>query len=322
MNKIVLLFIVFWANVGRTQSFPPAAGIAGSTAISKDSSVFVAWADNLIIERGYLDIAFPDLGFASFGSDTNALHHPEGNSVDVVSLGDGGTAVLTFNSSIFNGPGPDFAIFENGFADNYLELAFVEVSSDGVNFVRFPAISESPTTTQIGPFEYSDCRYVHNLAGKYRQGFGTPFDLEDLIDSVGIDLNAITHIKLIDVVGSIDTLFGTYDSQGNIINDLYPTPFESGGFDLDGIGVIHQNSAKMEETTFEFSMFPNPTQDFLFIHSKEKTTISIQDLSGRSLFFSHSNYNHEISLIDFESQLLIVTISNEKTSSVRKIMKH
>jgi hypothetical protein len=50
-------------------------------------------------------------------------------------------------------PGYDFAIFENGFpfgsGSFYLELAFVEVSSDGKHFVRFNAISNTDTTQQI-----------------------------------------------------------------------------------------------------------------------------------------------------------------------------
>jgi len=51
----------------------------------------------------------------------------------IVSLGDSGVADVTFAGAIYNGPGADFAVFENGFlnATNdslaFLELAFVEV---------------------------------------------------------------------------------------------------------------------------------------------------------------------------------------------------
>ena len=69
-----------------------------------------------------------------------------------VSLGDGGTVVLTFPQPIGDVPGPDFAVFENGFKafDNsfFLELAHVEVSSDGVNFYRFPSSSLTPSLSQ------------------------------------------------------------------------------------------------------------------------------------------------------------------------------
>jgi hypothetical protein len=46
-------------------------------------------------------------------------------------------------------------------------------------------------------------------------------------------------VRIIDVVGSIDPAFGTRDSLGNLINEPFPTPFSSSGFDLDAVGVIH-----------------------------------------------------------------------------------
>ena len=80
------------------------------------------------------------------------------------------------------------------------------------------------------------------MAGKFKQGYGTPFDLEDVIDSIGINLDSINFVRITDVVGSINTSFATYDSQGNIINDPYPTPFGSCGFDLDAVAVINENT--------------------------------------------------------------------------------
>ncbi|MEZ4890487.1 MAG: hypothetical protein R2779_08015 [Crocinitomicaceae bacterium] len=39
-----------------------------------------------------------------------------------------------------------------GLAIPFSELGFVKLASDGTNFVRFPAISEIQTDTQIGGF--------------------------------------------------------------------------------------------------------------------------------------------------------------------------
>jgi hypothetical protein len=115
-----------------------------------------------------------------------------------------GSAILTFQNPISNGTGFDFAIFENSFNDVFLELAFVEVSSDGVNYIRFPATSNTQTTTQIGPFDNTgDATKLNNLSGKYRAQYGTPFDLQELTGNPLLNINAITHIKIIDVVGSI-----------------------------------------------------------------------------------------------------------------------
>ena len=138
------------------------------------------------------------------GDENSAIGQAGQNGV--VSLGDGGTATLTFPNSIYNGPGFDFAVFENGFATSdsmaFLEFAFVEVSSDGVNFIRFHSTSLIQDSIQI-PMTGINCSLVNNLAGKYTYGFGTPFDLEELMNEPALDVNHITHIRLIDVVGSI-----------------------------------------------------------------------------------------------------------------------
>ena len=100
------------------------------------------------------------------------------SSEDTVSLGRGGSITLAFDHPIRDGLGFDFAVFENAINDSFLELGFVEVSSDGVNFFRFD--NDSLTTSLVASFGEVDPTNVRNLAGKYRQGFGTPFDLEEL----------------------------------------------------------------------------------------------------------------------------------------------
>ncbi|MGQ9845943.1 MAG: DUF4465 domain-containing protein [Bacteroidales bacterium] len=224
--------------------YAPAAGQPGSTAIHTDSSIIKSWAKGIELYRGWVKISDTTVYYngsnkASFGYPSLALGKAQENSFHVVSLGDGGIATLTFDRPIKNGPGPDFAVFENGFSDTFLELAFVEVSSDGERFVRFPAVSLTQTTTQVGGFGNLDPTNIHNLAGKYRQGYGTPFDLNDIIDSSNIDLNNIRFVRIIDVVGSIDSTYATYDSQGHKINDPWPTPYHTCGFDLDAIGIIN-----------------------------------------------------------------------------------
>lgn len=222
------------------------AGTAGSDAIHMNDSSFVAWATGVAdLNRGPVNIADPDLGYASYGTGDAALGSPTGDGeddvYDVVSLGDGGSITLTFDTPIANGEGWDFAVFENGFSDTFLELAFVEVSSNGVDFFRFDSVSLTPVTNQIGGFGSVDTTNIHNLAGKYRTGWGTGFDLAELsLVSVLLDVNAITHVRIIDVVGSIDPAYARHDSLGNIINDPYSTPFNSGGFDLAAVGVRHE----------------------------------------------------------------------------------
>ena len=128
--------------------FAPAAGQSGSTAIINTSPQFVEWASGVqTFARGPLDIANPGGGLASFGAAAEALGFAEGNSSHITSLGDGGQITLTFDQPIADGPGFDLAVFENSFSDTFLELAFVEVSTNGSDFVRFPAVSLTQSTT-------------------------------------------------------------------------------------------------------------------------------------------------------------------------------
>lgn len=272
------------SNVLVAQSYAPAAGQPGSTAIHYDSSAIVSWATTCVVNRGFMNIENESLGYVTFGTESNAIGPAVGSTTTVISLGDGGTATLSFASTIINGPGADFVVFENGVTDGFLELGFVEVSSDGQNFVRFPAISEIETGTQVGGFGVVDCRYIHNFAGKYRVGYGTPFDLEDLTDSTGIDLNAITHVRIVDVIGSINPTFATYDSQGTIVNNLHPTPFESGGFDLEGIGVINAGILSLEKPELSIAVYPNPVQSKLLIVSQEQGLFTVSNTMGELIF--------------------------------------
>lgn len=317
--KITLIISSFISGLSFSQSFPPPAGQAGSTAIHKDSPVFVGWATNCEVIRGYQNIENPSLGYASFGNDAIATGPASGTTTSVVSLGDGGIATLTFASTIVNGPGPDFAVFENGLNDTFLEIGFVEVSSDGERFVRFPAISEIPTTTQIGGFGSVDCRYIHNFAGKYRVGYGTPFDLEDLADSSGIDINAITHVRIVDVIGSIDPQYATYDSQGNIVNNLHPTPFESSGFDLDGVGVINAGELSLKTSQLEISIFPNPATEVLHIRTTENSSFIISNLIGETILYGTINFGDNT--IGIETLTSGVYFLTTKNGSSQKFIK-
>jgi len=255
MKKTHFLVIAFYIFTTLTfaQSYPPQAGFQGTTAIHRNDPIFIAWATGCSVIRGPIKITDPD-SLVSFGVPENAVGSMAGSgNLNVVSLGDGGSATLTFANPIKNGPGPDFAVFENGFQSGgpeeaFLELAFVEVSSDGQIFVRFPAVNEY-TTPQLGGFATMNARYLHNLAGKYTANYGTPFDLDDLIDNPQINVDSITHIRIVDVIGNIDPQYATYDSQGNPVNDPWPTPFYQGGFDLGGVGVINERIETKIELT-------------------------------------------------------------------------
>lgn len=277
--------------------YAPAAGQPGSTALRSDSSCFINWAKRCSIQRGLRQINVPDSGFASVGTAAGAEGPAASNGV--VSLGDGGIATLTFDPPITNGNGFDFAVFENTFLDTFLELAFVEVSTDSLAWARFPAKSLTQTKTQTSAFGFTQPTQIHNLAGKYRHPFGTPFDLQDLAMMSNIRINEIKYVRIIDVVGSLDSTLGSKDSDGRIINDPWPTPFPSSGFDLDAVGVIHQLPLN---STSNFIAKPllgfDPTQQQLVTNSDRPLLVSIHNIHGQLLqkltFASQSS--HQIDL--------------------------
>jgi hypothetical protein len=290
--------------------FAPQVGTVGTTAIHKDSSVFINWAKSCTIKRGWQNMADTSLGKADVGAEESATGAP-GNGV--VSLGDGGEAILTFSPPIKNGPGYDFAVFENGFPFGsglfYLELAFVEVSSDGNHFVRFNAISNTDTSQQIDQFSGVDATKISNLAGKYIGNYGTPFDLDEFLPLSSININQITHIRIVDALGSLDNNFAKRDSRGVKINDPWPTPFGSSGFDLDAVGVIHQYgnlgmSDTKKETTFQFKNPINANQNLIirFDENIQNGILRICNINGSVVLEKHIIKNNMESSIRFDNQ--------------------
>jgi len=226
------LFCFCWlfpAPISHAVSYSPPAEQAGSQAISMDAQAFLYWA------TGYEHYEAGTYVDSVWQTPALALGAAAGTSYDIVSLGRGGQITMTFDPPISNGAGWDFAVFENAFNDYLLELAYVEVSSNGSDFARFDSISLTPDP--VSGYGSLDATLIDGLAGKYRQGYGTPFDLEDLsahleIQSGIVDISRITSVRIVDIVGD----GSCFDSQGHVIYDPFPT-VGSAGFDLDAIGV-------------------------------------------------------------------------------------
>ena len=323
MRKILSIFLVVLPLLSVAQFAPP-AGQDGSTAINADSAIFVAWATSCKVERGYMRIDKPEMGFASYGVEDDALG--KADDTLLVSLGDGGNAVLTFASPIYNGPGPDFAVFENPIESLqqpgmfFLELAFVEVSSDGENYFRFPAYSNIPFETQMGSFGCTDPRLVHNLAGKYAPHFGTPFDLDDLPDDPLLDKMRITHVKMVDVVGCIKPEYASYDSQGHIVNDPWPTPFNSSGFDLDAVGVIYDldHYGVEDQQTVAITVGPNPVENQLSVTAEQFASVTLYSLSGQQLMYAETPV---LDVSSLPAGMYVVRVNASGSIVVQKIIK-
>jgi len=205
-----------------------------------------------------------------------ALGGPRGNgewfgSEDVCILGNGGSIVLGFEDEkrIFDGPGTDFILFENAFQvldpDTgdpaglfFAELMFVEVSTDGETFERFPTLTTNTQPVHAGldgldAAQYSGFAGVHpvyaNVDTNAIDPFdpsaagGDAFDLADLathplVLSGAVDLNRINLVRLVDVVGDGSVL----DDAGNPVYDVYRyagDPLVINGADVDALAAIN-----------------------------------------------------------------------------------
>jgi len=220
-------------------------------SIATNDSRIVCWASGYSdFVPGRVDYNDPESALANFGHPDSAVGPIANGSVyGVVSLGDSGYITLTFDSVIANGTGPDIVVFENGFASGdglFAELAFVEVSSNGVDFQRIPCICRNDA--HVGGFGVIDPTQYYNFCGITTAGntgspYGTAIDLEDAVDEPlvvngTVDLDSITHVRLVDVIGSGLTT----DFFGDSVFDPYPTPFNTGGCDVNGVAVLNVRS--------------------------------------------------------------------------------
>lgn len=163
---------------------------------------------------GFGQERFPEIVFGPpLGGGTSA------GSTDVLSLGKGGTIVLSFGGgAITDGPGADFIVFENAFyiggnPDHvFAELGEVSVSEDGTTWKVFPCdvktmkgcagwhpVSSNPDNG-ISPFDGSK-------AG------GDDFDLAE----IGVKTARFVRVRDVSNAGGGDTA----------------------GFDLDAIAIVN-----------------------------------------------------------------------------------
>jgi hypothetical protein len=199
-------------------------------AIAADDPRIFAWAE------GYRDYE-PGTELDPVWTDPNkALGQALGTWDDALSLGNGGRVTMVFAESIADHAGPDLAVFENGFSESFLELAHIEVSSNGVDFVRFPSLSIQ--ITPVEAYGTLDPAELVGLAGRFRAGFGQAFDLATLastfeVQTGRVDLGAIRFVRVLDVVGD----GSVSDAFGNPVYDPTPT-FGPAGFDLEAIAAL------------------------------------------------------------------------------------
>jgi hypothetical protein len=323
-NKILIVALLI-CKISFAQ-FDPQVGFGSTKAIYKDSSIIKSWANSCKVKRGYQNYLDTSLGKASVGSEFYGTLAADGY---VISLGDSGIAILQFDNPISDKEGSDFCVFENGFivndtkGESHAELAFVEVSSDGIIYHRFPAQCLLDSNVQKGNFDGSAVSQIDGLAGKYISGYGTSFDLNIFASLSSINVLKITHVRIIDVVGNKDAENPARDKNGRKIIDPWPTPFASSGFDLDAVGVINQlyTTNIFQAKYFPFSLYPNPVNigDKIVIENLNNASLTLSNLQGKKMFEEKLLNKIEINTNYMPAGIYIVTILQENQIYHQKI---
>ena len=188
------------------------------------------------------------------------------------------------------------------------------------------SISENTTTTQIINEEDYPLVLANCLNEEKGYQIVTPFDLEELAFEIALDINHITHLKIIDVVGSIDPNYGSYDHLGNLINDPFPTPYPSSGFDLDAVGVIHEQPLKVKNEFYieNFKCYNGLIEFTINEFISKEIIISIVDINGKKLIEKTLNnidgkFEFKMNLNYVKSGLYLMKINAKSEFYTRKI---
>jgi len=233
------------------------------------------------------------------------------------SLGNGGSVVLSFPYTLFNGPGADVKVFETSFGDrenrncgNYPEKALVEGSCDGQSWFPLTVLAEDVT---LNGGEVAGSNLICRDA---------------ILDFNGLD--AVNYIKITDV---------TFVNNSNF-------PGNGDGFDVDAVvGIqgcadvtsngkfaqIADDGSDVFEDALYIETYPNPTAGVLNVSikrvTKENVVIRIADITGRIIMTQNVN-SKETSIIEtlnlsnLTSGVYTITVESAGNREVQKVIKN
>lgn len=223
------LIVLFFACTPAKESAEPAESAATDSPADSSSESRPGSDDTAPPEESWpfvdaVDSYLPGTG-AGFGQDKfpEVVYGPPeapgngGGSLDVLSLGQEGSIVVTFRGvDVIDGPGADLLVFENPFV-GWAETGVVGVSMDGQTWTEWSCDAENETEG------YPGCAGVALVYANSTNGVdatdpeaagGDRFDLGD----IGVSQARYVRVR---------------DSGANSYDGV------SGGFDLDAIAVVN-----------------------------------------------------------------------------------
>ena len=135
-----------------------------------------------------------------------------------------------------------------------------------------------------------------------------------------LNINAITHVRLVDVVGSNQNAFCSRDAGGRKVLDPWPTPFPSCGFDLDAVGVIHHNdpAATQKVNDAIYQVYPQPADGFQQVVIQDEiinfTLLSIagSKVAGVNVLKNQQGFQIDTSTLQNGTYYMCIQLKNNK----------
>ncbi len=183
-------------------------------------------------------------GFGASSLPAIVCGPPEGaglyaGSLDVVSLGGGGSIVVGFGgNAIVDGPGPDFIVFENPFfygqGKRYAEPGEVAVSDDGVTWTAFPC-TDTTQDPPDGGWGTTRCAGINPVLSSTTSGV-SPFDVANAGgDAYDLAELGVAHARYVRIRNIVASEWCPAPDAG-VDGGLVPT---MNGFDLDAIAIVN-----------------------------------------------------------------------------------
>jgi len=248
---------------------------------------------------------FPENIFG-FPSEIASATTPESTPDEILSLGLGGEIIVRIKgSTIKDGPGYDFVIYENAFNNPingliYSEPAKVAVSQNGMDYFEFPYNEKdlsgcAGTKPTIGSENYDPDKYG-----------GNKFDLADL------GLKEIQYIKITDITEVI---------KNDPEHEYYDPTLT--GFDLDAVvGIYVESVTSVGNDQLELNI-ANIIQNKSFFkaisNTREDIDLKIYDRTGRIIISENISGYFDLNLSDLSCGIYFYSLTTSAAVQTGKI---
>jgi len=130
-------------------------------------------------------------------------------------------------------------------------------------------------------------------------------------------------VRIVDVVGSINPLYGTTDKNGHLINDPYPTAFNSSGFDLSGVAVMNgwtPTAVNNYQQEISVMAYPNPCQNVLNVNNVTvNEPVSLFNAMGQQIWNGMTQDTYfQLDMQSYPAGVYMLQVGTQMTKIVKR----